>query len=97
MKKQLPSTPFIQEANESLAALREVLPAIISQPFWKRRIPMDEKVKFLKELAAQRASIWRLAEKEYPEIKGKPYTVGNFFVEYEAEEAEVSNQTQSLQ
>jgi hypothetical protein len=93
MKKRLPSTVIIQEAKEVLDTLEGTLPKVISQPFWKKKIPMEDKIAFLKEMGSLRANIWRVVEKEYPEIKGKTYTVGYLFVEYEVEESEISNPT----
>jgi hypothetical protein len=86
MKKILVSTRGIQEANELIIQLQKALPGVMSQSWFQYRIPMKEKIEFLKELAIARTGLWQIVVKEYPECIGKSVTVDSVQVVYEADE-----------
>lgn len=68
--------------NEAVSALKENLSKVMSQPFWHRKVPMAEKVEYLKNIASARANLWNEVEKEFPHAKSISYTVTSSFVTY---------------
>jgi|GEM_PF-4249486 len=69
------TTPQIREYNEVLTVLKENLPVIMSNSFFKRMLDVTEKIYFLKEIAKYRFLLFLEVEKTYPEFIGKTYGV----------------------
>jgi predicted RNA-binding Zn ribbon-like protein len=83
MKKILETTLVIREINETIIALRDAFPKVLSQRIWQHKVSMAEKLDFLKELASAKNRLWREAELAYPELKGQNYSVGTIEISYE--------------
>ena len=83
MKKKLCSTAYIQEANEQVNQLAAALPKILSQSLWQHRVPIAEKILFLKELGSARRALWQVVEKDYPEVVGQSYSISSSYVTVE--------------
>lgn len=93
MKKTLPTTPDIRQRNQLVSVLQDHLEQVLNQPFWHHKVQIKEKVAFLEALANAKHLLWLDVEGTYPEVKGKPYSVNNLYITYEAtdEQGELPN------
>ena len=90
--RKIPSTLEVQEANELVVVLQKNLPKVIAQPFQSKKIPMSEKIEYLKNIATAKRALWQAVEKQIPEIKGKNYTVSSVCITYEEDLSKENNQ-----
>lgn len=82
MNETLPTTVRIQELNIYLNELRKALPEMLHQPFWQHRVTGAEKTEYIRELSRVKRMLFTTVETQYPELKGKSYTVSNAEIKY---------------
>jgi hypothetical protein len=83
MKIKLISTSNIQEMNERVFILQNNLPAIMSQPFWKKKISVEEKIIYIREIASAKMNLWQVINKDYPQTIGNNLIVNSVDIEYD--------------
>lgn len=76
-KKTFETTEVMRQCESYLSVLQEGLKEIMqAQPWWRRSIPVSEKLEYLRELARAKASLWGEVYKAYPDAKGLSLSFG---------------------
>lgn len=66
-----PITRNISECKKMLNVLEKNLSNILSQKIWEHKVPISEKITYLKEIAILNTRLWSLVESEYPQYYNK--------------------------
>lgn len=77
---KVPTTPGIRAKVIYVCTLEASMPLVLTQPFWKKSIPMREKIEYLAQLSSARASMWQSVENQYPQAFGKMCTIGHSYI-----------------
>jgi len=87
-KKQVPSNGSVQESVVFIDELQKNLPKIMSQPMWCKRIPVAEKLEYIKAIASARRQLWKNVENQIPEVIGLEggYQISTQFITYDIPE-----------
>jgi len=86
MIKKVKNNIEVAKASELVNILQNNLSAILSQPLWKHKISIKEKAEYLEIIATARINLFRAVVAQFPELKGKIYSVSNTHIEYNEEE-----------
>lgn len=71
----LPHTQTTLFAYHRWEKLHVNLPVILVQKWWEKRIPIGEKISYLKAVSDADANLWERIYEAYPQIKGTGCTV----------------------
>lgn len=70
MEKKVKHTRKTLQKYHYLQELQKGLGQIMSQAFWRHRVPLKEKADYLLYLGQAKADFWSLVYEEFPQIRG---------------------------
>jgi hypothetical protein len=84
MEKKIIASDRVKDLNEIILSLQRSLPVVMSSPpLWRDKIGIDEKITYLKELAAHKSALWKTIAAEHPETVGRNVSVNSIEITYE--------------
>lgn len=70
-------TPRIFELNKIVNGLSDNLAKILTQPFWAKKVSIDEKIRYINQLSSSKATLFEEVHLTYPQLRGKTYGVSD--------------------
>ena len=73
-------TPSILRHVRFVDMLKKNFDKVLNQFWWQKKVCIEDKIKYIKELANARSALFQECEKKYPAIKGKDYFIQGRYI-----------------